>query len=60
VDRIRKKYPQNLPGEESEQIESHEETVAKDDSRSLLLANSAGGIFNVDRLWQFLHTGPRI
>jgi hypothetical protein len=26
-----KKYPQNLPGEESEQIESHEETVAKDD-----------------------------
>jgi hypothetical protein len=28
---IRKKYPQNLPGEESEQIESHEETVAKDD-----------------------------
>jgi hypothetical protein len=31
VDRIRKKYPQNLPGEESEQIESHEETVAKDD-----------------------------
>jgi hypothetical protein len=24
--------------------------------RSLLLANSAGGIFNVDRLWQFLHT----
>ena len=31
VDRIRKKYPQNLPGEESEQIVSHEETVAKDD-----------------------------
>jgi hypothetical protein len=31
VDRIRKKYPQNLPGEESEQIESYEETVAKDD-----------------------------
>jgi hypothetical protein len=31
VDRIRKKYPQNLPGEEGEQIESHEETVAKDD-----------------------------
>jgi hypothetical protein len=31
TDRIRKKYPQNLPGEESEQIESHEETVAKDD-----------------------------
>ena len=31
MDRIRKKYPQNLPGEESEQIESHEETVAKDD-----------------------------
>jgi hypothetical protein len=30
VDRIRKKYPQNLP-EESEQIESYEETVAKDD-----------------------------
>jgi hypothetical protein len=29
VDRIRKKYPQNLPGEESEQ--SYEETVAKDD-----------------------------
>ena len=29
VDRIRKKYPQNLPGEESEQIESYEETVAK-------------------------------
>ena len=27
VDRIRKKYSQNLPGEESEQIESHEETV---------------------------------
>jgi hypothetical protein len=26
-----KKYPQNLPGEESEQIESYEETVAKDD-----------------------------
>ena len=31
MDRIRKKYPQNLPGEESEQIESYEETVAKDD-----------------------------
>jgi hypothetical protein len=31
VDRIRKKYPQNLPGKESEQIESYEETVAKDD-----------------------------
>ena len=31
VDRIRKKYPQNLPGEESEQIESYEETVATDD-----------------------------
>jgi hypothetical protein len=31
VDRIRKKYPQNIPGEESEQIESYEETVAKDD-----------------------------
>ena len=31
VDRIRKKYPQNLPGEESEQIRSYEETVAKDD-----------------------------
>ena len=31
VDRIRKKYPQNLPGEESEQIESYEETVTKDD-----------------------------
>ena len=31
VDSIRKKYPQNLPGEESEQIESYEETVAKDD-----------------------------
>ena len=31
LDRIRKKYPQNLPGEESEQIESYEETVAKDD-----------------------------
>ena len=31
VDRIRKKYPQNLPGEESEQIESYEETVAKND-----------------------------
>jgi hypothetical protein len=31
VDRIRKKYTQNLPGEESEQIESYEETVAKDD-----------------------------
>jgi hypothetical protein len=31
VDRIRKKYSQNLPEEESEQIESHEETVAKDD-----------------------------
>jgi hypothetical protein len=31
VDRIRKKYPQNLSGEESEQIESYEETVAKDD-----------------------------
>ena len=31
VDRIRKKYPQNLPGEKNEQIESHEETVAKDD-----------------------------
>jgi len=31
VDRIRKKYPQNHPGEESEQIESYEETVAKDD-----------------------------
>ena len=31
VDRIRKKYPQNLPVEESEQIESYEETVAKDD-----------------------------
>jgi hypothetical protein len=30
VDRIRKKYPQNLPGEESEQIEFYEETVAKD------------------------------
>jgi hypothetical protein len=30
-DRIRKKYPQNLPGEESEQIEFYEETVAKDD-----------------------------
>jgi hypothetical protein len=29
VDRIRKKYPQNLP-EESEQIEAYEETVAKD------------------------------
>jgi hypothetical protein len=29
VDRIRKKYPQNLPGEQSEQIESYEETVAK-------------------------------
>jgi hypothetical protein len=28
---LRKKYPQNLPGEESEQIESYEETVAKDD-----------------------------
>jgi hypothetical protein len=27
---------------------------------SLLLANSAGGIVNMDRLWQFLHTGPRI
>ena len=31
VDRIRKKYPHNLPGKESEQIESYEETVAKDD-----------------------------
>jgi hypothetical protein len=31
VDRIRKKYPQNLQGEQSEQIESYEETVAKDD-----------------------------
>jgi hypothetical protein len=31
VDRIRKKYPQNLPEEESEQIESYEEIVAKDD-----------------------------
>ena len=31
VDRIRKKYPQHLPREESEQIESYEETVAKDD-----------------------------
>ena len=31
VDRIRKKYPQNLPGEKSEQIEFYEETVAKDD-----------------------------
>jgi hypothetical protein len=31
VDRIRKKYSQNLPGEESEQIESFEKTVAKDD-----------------------------
>ena len=30
VDRIRQKYPQNLPGEESEQIEFYEETVAKD------------------------------
>jgi hypothetical protein len=28
--------------------------------RSLLLANSAGRIFNVRRLCQFLHTGPRI
>jgi hypothetical protein len=28
---LRKKYPHNLPGEESEQIESYEETVAKDD-----------------------------
>jgi hypothetical protein len=27
----RKGNPQNLPGEESEQIESYEETVAKDD-----------------------------
>ena len=27
VDRIRKKYPQNLPGEESEQIESYEATT---------------------------------
>jgi hypothetical protein len=34
VDRIRKKYPQNLPGEENEQIESYEETVAKDDIRN--------------------------
>jgi hypothetical protein len=31
VDRIRKKYRQNLPGEESERIESSEETVATDD-----------------------------
>jgi hypothetical protein len=29
--RIRKKYPQNLQGEQSEQIESYEEIVAKDD-----------------------------
>ena len=31
MDRIRKKYPQNLPGEENEQIESYEETVAKNE-----------------------------
>ena len=31
VDRIRKKYPQHLPEEEREQIESYEETVATDD-----------------------------
>ena len=31
MDRLRKKYSQILPGEESKQIESHEETVAKDD-----------------------------
>ena len=31
VDRIRTKYPQILAGEESEQIGSYEETVAKDD-----------------------------
>jgi hypothetical protein len=49
VDRIRKKYPQNLPGEENEQIESYEETVAKDDLANKSMKTDKAMEFNSNK-----------
>jgi hypothetical protein len=49
VDRIRKKYSQNLPGDENEQIESYEEKVAKDDLTNKSMKTDKAMEFNSNK-----------